>query len=54
MAAAVAVVGKDACDFGADRFRCAKEGERIKIALQGNLFADATAGFTDVTGPVQA
>ena len=54
MAAAVAVVGKDARDFGADRFGRTEEGKRVEVALQGNLFADATAGFADVTGPVQA
>ena len=54
MAAAVAVVGKNACDFGADRFGRAEEGKRVEVALQGDLFADATAGFADVAGPVQA
>ena len=54
MAAAVAVVSKNACDFGADRFLCAEEGKRVEVALQGNLFANATAGFADVAGPVLA
>ncbi len=54
MAAAVSVVSKDARDFGADRLRCAEEGKRVEVALQGNLFADATAGFADVARPVQA
>ena len=52
MAAAVAVVGEDACDLGADRFRCTEEGKRVEVALQGNLFADATTCFADVAGPV--
>ena len=54
MAAAVAVFGEVWWDLGADRLRCAEEGKRVEVALQGNLFADATACFADVAGPVQA
>ena len=47
MARAVAVAGQDALDFGADGLRVGVQHGRVHVALQGNLVADTTAGFTE-------
>ena len=53
MAAAGAVGSQDAGGFGFDGGRVGKQRGGVKIALQGDLIANAATGFADVGGPIK-